>query len=168
MFDRFNTPEEIFSFKLGTALTMERTSLSLLEELQGVTNRDEIRAALAEHAEETRGHIRNIEEAFGILGEEVKDHHSPAVDGLAKEGKAAIKKTDDAIVDAVVLDGARAVEHHEIATYETLVDNAEARGEPRVAALLRTNLEQEIAASKTVNDLGHRIAREGYSVLAVT
>ncbi len=39
--------------------------------------------------------------------------------------------------------GAIETEHHEIAVYEVLVTNAEARGAPEVAALLRENLEQE-------------------------
>ncbi len=35
--------------------------------------------------------------------------------GLDKEGKATIKKTDDSIVDAVILPVAIETEHHEIA-----------------------------------------------------
>jgi ferritin-like metal-binding protein YciE len=38
-----------------------------------------------------------------------------------KEGKSRIKKTDDSVVDAVILAGALETEHYEIAVYETLV-----------------------------------------------
>ncbi|MDQ8043887.1 MAG: ferritin-like domain-containing protein [Solirubrobacteraceae bacterium] len=165
MFDpKFQTPEEIFSFKLGTALSMEKTSLELLGTLQEKTNRDELRAAFAEHARETEQHITNVQQAFELLGEDASENTSPAVEGLAREGEHAIKKTDDTIVDAVLLDGARAVEHHEIAVYETLVDNARARGRDDVAALLQRNLDDERNAIKLVNELGSRIARQGYAV----
>jgi ferritin-like metal-binding protein YciE len=39
MFEHFNTPEEIFSFKLGSALTMEQDSLEMLEKMAQTTPR---------------------------------------------------------------------------------------------------------------------------------
>lgn len=67
------------------------------------------------------------------------------IQALEKDGNAAMKKTDEQIVDAVILTGATEVEHYEIAVYESLVTNAEARGALEVAALLRQTLEQEQA-----------------------
>jgi len=43
MFDKLNTPEEIFSCKLGSALTMESDVLEMLDELRLQTQRDELR-----------------------------------------------------------------------------------------------------------------------------
>ena len=122
-----NTPEEIFSFKLGSALTMEQKLVEVLEELEEHANRDEIKRALREHREETRQHVTNIEQCFELLGEEV----------------------DDSLVDAVIRAAANESEHYEIAVYETLITNAEARGASGVAALLRRNLEEEKHALET-------------------
>ncbi len=166
MFEKLNTPEEIFSFKLGSALTMENDILDMLGNLQEKTNREELRQLLREHAEETRQHARNIEQAFALLGEEVDDSPCPAIQGLDKEGKATMKKTDDSIIDAVILSGAIETEHHEIAVYEVLITNAEARGAPQVADLLRQNLEQEKEALQKVKDAAQRISREGYAKVA--
>ena len=163
MFERLNTPEELFSFKLGAALTMEKTILEMLGNLQEATNRTELRQLLGEHAEETRQHISNIEQSFAILGEDVDDSPCPTIEGLDKEGKATMKKTDDSIIDAVILAGATEVEHHEIAVYETLVNNAEARGAQNVADLLRQNLHSEEKALEKVKAAAQRIAREGYA-----
>jgi len=163
MFEKLNTPEEIFSFKLGSALTMENNVLELLAELQEKTNRDELRQLFSAHADETRQQIKNIEESFRLLEEEVDDSPCPAFQGLEKEGNATMKKTDDSIIDAVILAGAVEVEHHEIAVYETLVNNAEARGAPEVAALLNQNLVQEREALEKVKSAAQRIAREGYA-----
>ncbi|HEY4825222.1 MAG TPA: DUF892 family protein, partial [Solirubrobacteraceae bacterium] len=95
MFERLNTPEEIFTFKLGSALTMEQKLVEVLEELEEHANRDEIKRALRTHREETRQHVSNIERCFTLLGEEVDDSACPVVEAMAKDGKATIKKTDD-------------------------------------------------------------------------
>jgi hypothetical protein len=39
MFERLNTPEEIFTFKLGSALTMEQKLVEVLGELEEHANR---------------------------------------------------------------------------------------------------------------------------------
>jgi len=119
-----------------------------------------------QHAEETRQHIANIERSFELLGEEADDSPCPAIEGLENEGKATIKKTDDSVVDAVLIAGASETEHHEIAVYETLVTNAEARGATEVAQLLSQNLQQEQHTLDQLKQVGQRIFREGIAIRA--
>jgi ferritin-like metal-binding protein YciE len=164
MFERVNTPEEIFSFKLGSALTMERKLVEVLEELEEHANRDEVKRALREHREETRQHVTSIEQCFELLGEEVDDSPCPVVEAMAKDGKATIKKTDDSLVDGVILAAATESEHYEIAVYETLITHAEARGASDVAALLRQNLEQEKHALEIARSAMKTIAQQGVAV----
>jgi ferritin-like metal-binding protein YciE len=166
MFEHFSSPEEIFNFKLGSAHKMEKKLLEVLEELEEAAQRDEIKQALRQHREETRQHAMNIEQCFSLLDEEIDDSPAPVIEAMAKEGKAMIKKTDDALVDAIVLVAATESEHYEIAVYETLLTNAEARGNPEVAALLRQNLEQERAALEKVKSAAQRISHEGYAKVA--
>lgn len=164
MFERFNTPEEIFSFKLGSALNMETKLVEVLEELEEAANRDEIKQALRQHREETRQHAMNIEQCFKLLGEEIDDSPCPVIEAMAKEGKATIKKTDDTLVDAIVLVAATESEHYESAVYETLVTNAHARGASEVAALLKQNLDQEKHALEVVRTTMNTIAGQGIAV----
>jgi len=164
MFEHFTTPEEIFSFKLGSALTMEHDSLEMLGELASTTPRPELRELFNSHAEETRQQIANLEQCFELLGEQVNDSPSPATKGLAKEGKSTISKTNSSIVDAVLLAAGLETEHYEIAVYETLVNAAGARGAKDVAKLLQHNLDQEIAASEKIKDAAKRIAHDGIAV----
>ncbi|HEX4345234.1 MAG TPA: ferritin-like domain-containing protein [Solirubrobacteraceae bacterium] len=166
MFEHLDTPEEIFSFKLGSALKMEQDILKMLGDLHEQTQRQELHDLFAQHAEETKQHIANIERSFELLGEEPDDSPSPVTKGLIAEGKSSIKKTNDAIVDAVIMAGAIETEHYEIAVYEILVTNAEARGAPEVAALLRANLESEQAALDKVKAAAERIANTGYALAA--
>ena len=166
MFERLNTPEEIFNFKLGAALKMENTVLGMLGDLEENAQRDELKQMFRQHAEETRQHIANIERSFELLGEEADDSPCPAIEGLEKEGKATIKKTDNSVVDAVLIAGASETEHHEIAVYETLVTNAEARGATEVAQLLSQNLQQEQHTLDQLKQVGQRISREGIAIKA--
>ena len=163
MFEHFNTPEEIFSFKLGSAHNMEKKLLEVLEELEQAAQRDEIKQALREHREETRQHAMNIEQCFALLDEEIDDSPCPVIEAMAKEGKAMIKKTDDALVDAIVLVAATESEHYEIAVYETLITNARrprrVRGRRAAAAEPRPGqhaLEVARTAMETIARPGHR------------
>jgi ferritin-like metal-binding protein YciE len=164
MFEKLETPEQIFGFKLGAALTMEKKVLEMLGELQEKTQRPELRELFSHHADETREHISRIERSFRLLGEEVDDSPCPAIEGLEKEGKATMKMTDDRIIDAVILAAATETEHHEIAVYETLVTNADARGATEVADLLRMNLEEEEHTLEEVSAAAKRISHEGIAV----
>lgn len=161
MFEHLNTPEEIFSFKLGSALSMEQKLVEVLGELEDHAQRAEIKQALRTHRDETRQHVGNIEQCFKLLGEDVDDSPCPVVEAMAKEGRATIKKTDDSLVDAVVLAAATESEHYEIAVYETLLTNAQARGATEVAELLRRNLEQEKHALQIARSTMTQIADQG-------
>ncbi|MEA2316566.1 MAG: hypothetical protein QOD44_755 [Solirubrobacteraceae bacterium] len=166
LLDKIDTPRELFTYKLGSALKMENTVLDMLGDLEGNAQRDELKQQFRHHADETREQIRNIELAFAELGEQPDDKPCPAIEGLEKEGKANIKKTDDALVDNVILSGAAETEHHEIAVYEALITQAEAMGKPAVATLLRQNLQQEQHTLDEVKGHAERLARETAAMTA--
>jgi ferritin-like metal-binding protein YciE len=160
VFERLNTPQELFSFKLGAALKMENTVLEMLGDLQEQAQRDQLKEQFRHHADETREQIANIERAFHALGEEPDDSPCPAIEGIEKEGKANIKKADDSVVDAVILSGAAETEHHEIAVYEGLITHAEVMGNDEIVRLLSQNLEQEQHTLEEVKNATREVARE--------
>ena len=143
MFEKLNNPREVFGHKLGSALTMEQDVLEMLGDLEDKSQRDELKQQFRHHADETRQQIANIEQSFRAMGEEPDDSPCPAIKGLEADAKANIKMADESVVDDVILAGAAATEHHEIAVYETLIAHAEELGQPEVVQLLHQNLEQE-------------------------
>jgi ferritin-like metal-binding protein YciE len=160
MFDKLKTPRDAFTFKLGSALKMENKVLDMLGDLEGEASREELKQQFRHHAEETRQQIRNVEMAFEAIGEEPDDKPNLVIEAIDKEGKANVKMADEAIADSVILAGAEATEHHEIATYEWLIANAEALGEQQVVPLLQQNLEQEQHTLDEVRQAAQRLARE--------
>jgi ferritin-like metal-binding protein YciE len=168
MFENLRTPEEVFSFKLGSLLQAEQDTLDLLQSQIAAAHHTELKELLTQHLEETRQQVSNIEQCFSLLGESVDTNASPVSKGLAKESAASLKKTDDSIVDAVIIAGTLETEYIEQAQYTVLVANADARGAHDVKALLEQNLAQEVAMGEKIKKLGWRLAHEGYTVNAAS
>jgi ferritin-like metal-binding protein YciE len=164
MFERFDTPEELFSYKLGSALSMERQLADLLEQLEERAQREDIRHPLAVHREQTLQHIANIKQCFKLLGEEVHNQPCSVVDAMANEGRAMLKKTDDSLADVVIVALASEAEHYEVAVYESLIANADARKAAAVAKLLRENLAQEKHALTLAHTMMKTILEQGIAV----
>ena len=166
MFERLNTPQELFHYKLGAALKMENTVLEMLGNLEEAAQQEQLKQQFRHHAEETEQQIRNIEQAFSALGEEPDDSPCPAIEGIDKEGKANIKKADDSMVDDVILSGAAETEHHEIAVYEGLITEAQAMGKDDVVQLLQQNLEQEEHTLEEVKQATQQLAQRQFAQTA--
>jgi ferritin-like metal-binding protein YciE len=158
MFERLNTPQDVYNWKLGSALKMERTLVDMLGDNADAAQDERITRMLLDHQEETRGHVANLEEVFHLFGWEVDDSPCPAIQGIEREGKANIRKSDDAVVDLVILSGAAEAEHHEIAVYEGLIVNARAMGRDDVVLVLQRNLQQELAALEKVTAASVQLA----------
>src|ERR1044072_9674836 len=86
--ETIDTPRKLFLFKLGAALKMENTILTMLPQLEEHARDDQLKQSLHQHFEETQGHVRNLEQAFSALGEEPDDSPCPTIEGLQKEGQA--------------------------------------------------------------------------------
>jgi ferritin-like metal-binding protein YciE len=158
MFEKFNTPAELFSYKLGSALKMENTVLKMLGRLEQEAQAAPLKQQFSHHADETREQIRNIEQAFGALGEEPDEHTCLVIEAIDKEGMLNSKRAGDDLVDAVLLAGAAETEHYEIAAYEWLITHAEGLDHREIATLLRANLEQEQHTLDEVRQATQRMA----------
>ena len=158
MFERFNSPAEAYEFKLGATLKMEKKVIDILEANIDAAQDAKVKDLLRGHLAESQDHVRNVEAVFALFGWDVDDSPSSAIEGLEKEGSAMVKKTDDSLVDSVILQGAVEVEHHEIGVYENLIINAAAMGREDVVAVLRRNIESEQSALEQAKALQAEVA----------
>ena len=141
--DKIETPDELLTFKLGSALKMENKVLGMLNKLEQETQRSELKQLFSHHADETRGQIENLEQAFSALGAAADEKPCLPIDAIDAEGTATMKVTTDELRDTVILSGAAETEHLEMAVYESLITIAEAMGKQDVVTLLQENLQQE-------------------------
>jgi ferritin-like metal-binding protein YciE len=154
-----NDPRKLFAYKLGTVLSGEKKILTMLKKLEKRAQREELRQQFRHHREETEGQIRNIEQAFKALGEKATGRQNPTITGLAEQADVLYDKTDDEILDTVLLGGAAETEHLEIALYEDLITQARAMGEQQVVSLLEQNLEQEQHTLEEVKRASEQLAQ---------
>ncbi|MHB1235427.1 MAG: DUF892 family protein, partial [Microbacteriaceae bacterium] len=76
MFEHFDQPQELFEYRLGSALTMEHDSLEMLGELEMAAQAAEIKKMFSHHADETRQQIANLERIFELL--DLPENDSPS------------------------------------------------------------------------------------------
>src|SRR6187397_3635860 len=145
---QMSDPRELFLHELGDVLYAEQTLVKTLPKLQEEAADEELAQGFGEHLEETRQHVKNLEQAFEALGEPAKAEKCPGIDGIKKEHDDFVSKESPSqdVLDAFLTGAGARTEHYEIAAYEGLVTMAYAMGEDEVARLLSENLEQERAA----------------------
>ena len=161
-------PRELFLHELGDVLYAEQTLVKTLPKLQEEAADEELAQGFGEHLEETRQHVKNVEQAFQALGEEAKAEKCPGIEGIKKEHDdfVANESPSQEVLDAFLTGAGARTEHYEIAAYEGLVTMADAMGEGDVATLLRENLEEEKAALQKMQAIGKRLAEVGAKAAA--
>jgi len=157
---QINDPKKLFHYELGMALGAERKVLATLRKLERKAQRDELKQQFHHHLEETEEQIKNLEQAFEMLGAQAGAHEADSANGIAAEGEKLVEKVDDELIDAVLLGAAAKTEHVEIAMYEGLITKAEAMGADEIVSLLEENLEQEKHTLEEVNSASEKLSRE--------
>jgi ferritin-like metal-binding protein YciE len=156
-------PRELFLHELGDVLYAEQRLLKALPELQREAADEELSKGFGDHLEETRQHVKNVQQAFEELGEPAKAEKCPGIEGIKKEHDdfVANESPSQEVLDTFLTGAGARTEHYEIAAYEGLVTMAEAMGEEDVARLLNENLEQEKKALAKLQKIGKRLATAG-------
>ena len=155
------TPRDLFLHELGDILYVERaladeTLPKLIEEVHD----SELRDALDKHLKETRGHVRNVEKVFELVGEEPTAEKCIGFEGLKAEHDKLVEETAPDLIDAVDLGAAARTENYEIAAYEGLRRMAKAMGEDEAVELLDSNLAEEKEALRVVERIATRVSNE--------
>lgn len=165
---QMSDPRELFLHELGDVLYAERTLVKALPQLQEEASDEELATGFADHLEETRQHVKNVEKAFDALGQPAKAEKCPGIEGIKKEHDefVANESPSQEVLDAFLTGAGARTEHYEIAAYEGLVTMANAMGEDEVAGLLSENLEQEKAALRKMQTIGKRLAEVGAKAAA--
>ena len=160
---QMSDPRELFLHELGDVLYAEQTLVKTLPKLREEASDEELANGFADHLEETRQHVKNVQQAFEQLGEPAKAEKCPGIEGIKKEHDDFVSNESPSpeVLNAFLTGAAARTEHYEIAAYEGLVTMATAMGEDEVASLLNQNLEQERAALTKVQTIGKRLAEVG-------
>jgi ferritin-like metal-binding protein YciE len=138
----------------------EKRLTKALPKMAKAATTEELREAIEDHLEETKGQVARLEKIFKLLEKPARGKKCAAMEGLVEEGSELIKEKkdlDSAVFDAALIAAAQKVEHYEIATYGTLATWAEMLGLEEVSDLFEESLAEEKAADDKLTSLAAEI-----------
>ena len=153
---------ELFIQELQDLYSAENMIIKALPKMAEKASSPELRNALNEHLEQTRGQVRRLDQIFDQLRDvDREDKKCKGMEGIIKEGEEIVKSDSDPEVrDAGMITGAQKVEHYEIASYGTVRTYASLLGHRDWAQLLQQTLDEEKQADKLLNGLAEHINLE--------
>jgi ferritin-like metal-binding protein YciE len=135
---------DLFVHQLKDIYYAEQQIVKTLPDMIEKATNAELKAGFRKHLEETKGHVKRVEEVFKMHGVKAKGVDCPAIDGIIKEAKDITGDVaDKKVLDAALIAAAQAVEHYEITKYGTLVAWAKELGRSDCASVLKKNLDEE-------------------------
>jgi ferritin-like metal-binding protein YciE len=138
--------DDVLVDQLADLHSAETQLVQALPKVASAVSTPELRTAIEHHLEETRGHVRRLEEAFTELGTSIPKEHCEGMEGLIREGEVVMgAQGDPAAKDAALIAAAQRVEHYEIAGYGTARTLADQLGHDQVKRLLNETLDEESA-----------------------
>jgi ferritin-like metal-binding protein YciE len=151
---QLNTLEDVFHEQLEDLYSAEKQLVSALPQMASAVGSEELRKALQNHLEETRGHVTRLEEIFGQLGMSTPTAHCKGMEGLIAEGKEIVQMPGNSVAkDAAIIAAAQRVEHYEIAGYGTARTLAGELDQSEARDLLDQTLDEESDADKLLTKI---------------
>jgi ferritin-like metal-binding protein YciE len=116
-----DTLKKLYVEELRDIYNAEQQLVKALPKIAKAAWSDDLRDAIENHLEETKGHVERLEQIFEGLDESPKGKTCHGMKGLIEEGSEILDaKGEDSVLDAGIIAAAQKVEHYEIATYGTL------------------------------------------------
>ena len=144
--------DELFHDTLKDIYFAEKKLTTALPKMAKAAQSPELKAAFAQHAKETQGQVKRLEQVFSIIGKKPQGKKCEAIIGLTKEGDEVAKDYKGSpALDAGLLAAAQAVEHYEISRYGTLCAWAEEMGMNDAKRLLGQTLDEEEKTDKALS-----------------
>jgi ferritin-like metal-binding protein YciE len=141
--------ENLFTHTLQDIYYAEKQILKALPDMAQKASNPQLKSAFKSHLEETKTHVKRLEDVFRMSGQDPKGVECPAIDGIIEEANDVAGDVDDKqVLDAALAAAAQAVEHYEMSRYGTLAAWARQLGRADCASILESTLKEEKAADK--------------------
>ena len=119
---------------------------------------EELKQALQEHLEVTKGHVTRLEQVFELMGVPAKAKACAGMKGLIEEGEEVMEEdAGEQLMDAALIGAAQRVEHYEIAAYGTARTFAERLGKQEAVDLLQQTLDEEKEADQKLTEISEQL-----------
>lgn len=136
--------EDLFEDSLKDIYWAEKALVKALPKMHKNATDSNLKNAISDHLEQTKNHVKRLEDCFQALGKKAVAKKCDAMQGLLDEGTSIIEETEPGSVrDAGIIAASQKVEHYEIATYGTLAAFAKVLKEKKCLKNLLQTLEEE-------------------------
>jgi ferritin-like metal-binding protein YciE len=150
---QLQTLQDLFEHEISDLYSAETQLVQTLPQLAQAASNDELRQAFQHHLEETRDHVRRLDEIRGQIGSAMSEQ-CEGMRGLIQEGEEIVSSIGDPNVkDAALISAAQRVEHYEIAAYGTARTLADEIGLGEAKDLLDQTLDEESNADKLLTKI---------------
>ncbi|HEY0219526.1 MAG TPA: ferritin-like domain-containing protein [Afipia sp.] len=148
------TLNDLFVHQLQDIYYAEQQLVKALPKLAEKATNPQLKQGFLTHLEETKGHVKRLEQVFEMHGVKAKAVDCPAIDGIIEETNEITGEiSDKEVLDAALINAAQAAEHYEITRYGTLIAWAKQLGRADCAAVLQKTLDEERATDNKLTSL---------------
>jgi len=144
--------------ELQDLYSAENQIIEALPDMIEEASSPDLKGALQQHLEETRGQVRRLDQIFSQIPNVKKDGKTcKGMKGIIKDGQDLLDTdAEPEVLDAGMIAATQRVEHYEIAGYGTVRTYAQLLGRKDWAQLLERTLNEEKQADQKLNQLaGH-------------
>jgi ferritin-like metal-binding protein YciE len=147
------TLQDLFEHEIADLYSAETQLVDALPKLAQAASNDELRTAFEHHLDETRDHVRRLEEIRAQIGSSTSED-CKGMRGLISEGDEIVNENgSSAVKDAALIAAAQRVEHYEIAAYGTARTLADELDLGDAKDLLDQTLDEEANADKLLTKI---------------
>jgi ferritin-like metal-binding protein YciE len=156
------TMEELLIDELKDLYSAEKQIVRSLPKLAKAVTSSDLKQALLDHLEETKGQVSRLEQIGELVGKRMTGKSCVGMKGVLEEGSEVLQDTEKGPVrDAALISAAQRVEHYEMAGYGSAWEFAKMLGMKDVAELLDETLAEEKAADKKLSVIAKQVNAEG-------
>ena len=158
------TAEELFVEELKDIYSAEKQAVKAYPRLTKAVQSEELKEAMQEHLEQTKGQVERLERIFEILDKRTSGKTCEGMKGLVQEAQSLVEEIENGpVLDAAIIGALQRVEHYEIAAYGTVATLAEAMGQEEVKELLGETLEEEKETDERLTQVAQSVNSEALS-----
>jgi ferritin-like metal-binding protein YciE len=155
---KIDSLETLLQSELMDIYDAEKRLVRALPKMAKSAASEELRSAIQEHLEVTKGQVQRLEQVFKLFGFTVKAKPCAGMKGLIEEGEEVIKDdAEGALLDQALIGAAQRVEHYEMAAYGTVRTMAEQLGNSEAASLLEETLNEEKDADSKLTEVAQQL-----------
>jgi ferritin-like metal-binding protein YciE len=149
---------ELYVNELKDLFSAENQLVKALPKMAGAATAPKLKAGFKKHLNQTKEHVRRLEQILKGMKEGPHGKHCNGMEGLIKEGQEAISEDPgDEELDAALIAAAQHVEHYEMAGYGCVKTWARLLGESAAAKILDKTLKEEKQTDADLTTLSKKV-----------